>query len=380
MNICLLTPTFLPKLGGVEIIVSSLADQYIRAGHRVIVVTQWPRKGRGLAQDHTLAYPVVRYRRPISFVWSFGLRGITKALDRAYKELAFDVIHCHLAFPAGPVALAYAKSRNIPVVITTHGSDIRLDSRYRQRKSLWEKISRSLREADAVTAISDEMKSLLQQVIGESSKEIPLIPNAVDVEEFNNPVRFDSTWPIHPDKPFVLYLGGLTHKKGVNFLMEAISSLSKAGKWSAKLIVAGDGSDRRELEELTRANGLSQTVQFIGKVEGALKKYLLQNCRYVVMPSLTEGFPLVALEAFSCGKPLVASSVGRLTELLSENQNLGLLSVPGDSSLLADAIMKMESQLQNYKPEPIRNFARQFDWAKVSQAYLDLYRRVINAK
>jgi glycosyltransferase involved in cell wall biosynthesis len=376
MNICLLTPTFLPKLGGVEIIVSSLADQYLRAGHRVIVVTQWPRKGRGLAQDNTLAYPVVRYRRPISFFWSFGLRGIAKALDRAYRKLPFDVIHCHLAFPAGPVALAYAKPRNIPVVITTHGSDIRPDCRYRQRKSLWDKISRSLRDADAVTAISQEMKTLLDQIVGTTGKKIPLIPNAVDLAELNLPMQYDPAWPIDRNEPFILYLGGLTHKKGVNVLLQSIKLLTDTEKFSTRLFIAGDGADRPALEDFTRIGHLDKQVQFLGKVSGALKNYLLQNCRYVVMPSLTEGFGLVALEAFSCGKPLVASSVGGLKELMGENKNLGLLVPPEEPQSLARAIKEMESRYASYPPETIRQFARQFDWPNVSKMYLDLYQAV----
>jgi glycosyltransferase involved in cell wall biosynthesis len=244
MNICLLTPTFLPKLGGVEVIVSSLARQFVQSGHRVVVVTQWPRKGRGTPQDHTLPYPVVRYRRPISFFWSIGFRGIHKALDQAYKILPFDVIHCHLAYPTGPVSLDYGRLHHIPVVITTHGSDIRLDSRYRQRESIWRRICRALQNADAVTAISQEMKSLLDPIVSEVGKPIPIIPNAVDMTELSCPVSFDPSWPVKDKESFILYLGGLTHKKGVDVLLQALSHLSKQNAFAGTLVVAGDGADR----------------------------------------------------------------------------------------------------------------------------------------
>jgi glycosyltransferase involved in cell wall biosynthesis len=376
MNICLLTPTFLPKLGGVEIIVSSLARQYVRAGHRVVVVTQWPRKGRGTPQDEVLEYPVVRYPRPFSFFWSFGFRGIRKALDRAHERLPFDILHCHLAYPAGPVALSFARTCGLPVVITTHGSDIRPDSRYRQRRSIWKTICKSLQNADALTAISLDMKNLLTDIVGQNQKEIRVIPNAVDIEEMNLPVRFDPTWPIDPKVPFFLYLGGLSHKKGVDVLLEAIRLLKEKGQGTGKLIIAGDGADRADLEGFSRRHHLEDRVQFVGKVTGPLKYFLFQNCRFVIMPSLTEGFGLVAIEAFCCGKPLIASTVGGLKELMGNDKTLGLPIPPEDPGALAQAIKEMEARLGNFQPQAIREFVRKFDWPNVAQSYLDLYRTV----
>jgi len=376
MNICLLTPTFLPKLGGVEIIVSSLAHQYVQAGHRVVVVTQWPRPGRGTVQDHDLPYPVVRYRRPFSFLWSFGLRVIRRALDQAHQLLPYDVIHCHLAYPTGPVAMAYGKNRNIPVVITTHGSDIRTDSRYRQRGMIWRKICQTLRGANAVTAISQEMKSLLEPLVGANGRGIPLIPNAVDISDLNRPAPHDPAWPVRPDEQFILYLGGLTHKKGVDVLLKAVKTLADKKELPFTLIVAGDGADREKLQTLTATFQLNGHVRFVGKVAGPFKNYLLQRCRFVVMPSITEGFGLVAIEAFGCGKPLVASSVGGLKELMGSNEHLGLLVPPGQPELLAQAIRTMVTQVERFNPDRIRDFARKYDWPHVAQTYVDLYRQL----
>jgi len=373
MNICLLTPTFLPKLGGVEIIVSSLARQYVQAGHRVVVVTQWPRKGRGTPEDHLFPYSVVRYKRPFSFVLPFGLSSIKRSLDQAYKILPFDVIHCHLAYPTGPVAIDYAKKRAIPAVITTHGSDIRNDSRYRERKFIWRKISDALKNAHAVTAISQEMKSLLDPILGKNAKPVPIIPNAVDLADLCKPVDHDPAWPIGKSDSFILYLGGLTHKKGVDHLIHALKILKDQNAPCPQLIVAGDGADRQKLNDLVTTCNLNDKIRFIGKVTGTFKNYLLQNCRYVVMPSLTEGFGLVAIEAFSCGKPLLASAVGGLQELMGSHEELGQLIPPGNPQALAQAIQTMESQYARYDSTQIQSFARQFDWPNIAQAYINLY-------
>jgi glycosyltransferase involved in cell wall biosynthesis len=378
MNICLLTPTFLPKIGGVELVVSSLARWYAEAGHQVIVVTQWPRKGKGIPEDHRLEYPVVRYQRPLLFHWPIGLLGITKAISKAHKQIQFDVIHCHMAYPTGPVAVSYGKKHNIPVVITTHGSDIRIDSRYRQRSLVWQSLCQSLRQADAITAISQDMMVLLKEIVGDSSAAIYHIPNAVDQNDLADPVEYDPAWPMNNDRPFILYLGGLTHKKGTSILLQAIKKLRETKK-PIRLVIAGDGADRESLTRFVQNHQLTDCVEFVGRVMGKLKAFLLQNCRYVVMPSLTEGFGLVALEAFTCGKALVASDVGGLGEMLGEHKELGLLVPPGDVDALAKGLMMMESHLEDYQPKYIRSFAERYNQTAITQTYLDLYSSLVTA-
>jgi glycosyltransferase involved in cell wall biosynthesis len=82
---------------------------------------------------------------------------------------------------------------------------------------------------------------------------------------------------------------------------------------------------------------------------------------------------LVAIEAFSCGKPLVASAIGGLQELMGSNEELGLLVPPGEPQMLAKAMQTMESQYVKYRSDRIQKFASQFDWPNIAQAYIDLY-------
>jgi len=375
MKICFLTPTFLPKLGGVEIVVSSLANQFHVMGHCPCVVTQWPRRGKGTVEDRRLDYPVVRYPRPWSFTLALGMRSIHKALEHAYRQQQFDLIHCHLVYPVGFMAVRFAKPRNIPVIITAHGSDIRTTSRYRRRNLIWRRIVRCLKEAQLVTAISDDMQQVLSQIIGKGP--VPLIPNGVDVEALTQPVEYQSSWPIQPNGEYVLYLGGLTAKKGVDVLLKAMGLIRQRRlPANLKLIVAGEGSQRPVLQQYASDHDLASAVQFVGPVAGDFKRFLLQHCQYVVMPSRTEAMPLVALEAFAAGKPILASNVGGLAKLIRDGVT-GRLIAPENPSALADAMTDFTAADREPMRANAQSEAAKYSWSTIAEKYLAAYESVL---
>jgi len=377
MRICLLSPTFLPKLGGVETVVSSLAEQYVRLGHEVVVVTQHLRHGRCV---DNYAYPVIRYRRPWSFRFSWGLASIRRALAEAWQGPGFDAIHCHLAYPAGPVAVQFGRRVNCPVIITSHGSDIREDSRYRRRGRVWRRLVWGLRQADALTAISGAMQRLLGRIV--PGKAVVRIPNGVDVEGLNQPGRFpedgDRLQRLR-DRPFALAMGGLTAKKGFDVLLEGLGGVGD-GLGEFSLAIAGDGRQRPVLEQLVQRHGLSGRVHLVGWVRDQRKRWLLQNCRFVVLPSRTESFSLVALEAYACGKAVLASRVGGLAELV-EDQVTGRLVEPEDPAALGEAMVWLCRQ-QRWKQlgDNARRVAQRYDWSQVAGRYLQLYEQLCVAR
>jgi len=377
MNICLLTPTFLPKLGGVETVVSSLATEYLRKDHQVIVVTQQLRRKRTEKVNDNFKYPVIRYRRPWSFRINPGLASIRQALLCAHRQLKFDVIHCHMAFPVGPVALQLSAKLNCPVVITTHGSDIRPDSRYRRKTMIWRQILRSLRNADRLTAICETMETLLQQLA--PGRPILRIPNGVDVKDLNRPPQPDADSDNRQelqDNPFALALGGLTTKKGFDLLIESFNNC-RDQLGDLHLALAGDGPQRANLQMMIQRFALQDRLHMVGRVYGSQKRWLLQNCRFVVMPSRTEAFPLVALEALACGKPLLASRVGALGDLIEDNVT-GLLIEPQNVGELATALIRLaEKSLQEKLAANTRKIAVQYDWSDIADRYVQVYRQLV---
>ncbi len=382
MNICLLSPTFLPKIGGAEIVVASLAKHLTSRGHNVIVITQQPRRGKGIAQDDILPYRVIRYRRPWSFTISLGMHDIYKSLKRGNDEFGFDIIHCHIVYPVGYVAMKFAKKHNIPVIITAHGSDIRPTSRYRKKRAIWRRIVNSLNEANYVTAISSHMQGILEEITNNPNK--TLIPNGVDVEHLSQPIEYQGDWPIDEDIEFVLYIGGLKRIKGLDVLLQAIAMLKEEchrdrSLSNVKFVIAGKGPMKEELIRDVREKGLDGIVYFVGEVTGDFKRYLLQRARFVVLPSRSEAMPLVPLESFAVGKPVLATAVGGLVDIIEEGKT-GKLIKPEDPRALCDAMIELLSS-DNAKMAEMghnaRERAKNYDWANITKLYEQLYMQII---
>ncbi len=373
MNICLLSPTFLPKIGGAEIVVASLAEHLTQAGHNVAVVTQWPRRGKGVANDSAFAYPVIRYKRPWSFTLSLGMHSIWKALAEAHKKYRFDIIHCHLVYPVGYVGVKFGRKDNIPVIITAHGSDIRPTSRYRRKRIIWQRITNSLKNADHLTAISSQMKEILHSIA--DSKKVTCIPNGIDIEKLTKPVEYQPDWPIDAGQNFILYIGSLKHIKGIDILLQAVNVIYRQGGGEMKLIVAGKGQMRDELEQFVIDNDMQDMVVWVGEVTGRFKRYLLQNARFVVIPSRSESFSLVALEALSCGRPIIASAVGGLVDTIEDGKT-GKLVPPENSQALADAIVEMWNSDCSEIQENAKNKAKLYDWRNITSQYIELYEKL----
>ncbi len=137
-------------------------------------------------------------------------------------------------------------------------------------------------------------------------------------------------------RDFVLYLGRLERiQKGLDTLLEAWKIV--CSKKKIPLVIAGDGRDRQYLEKLAGSYGIQEQIKFVGKAGNALKRELLRSCRFLVMPSRSETFGIVALEAMAAQKPVVAFNIEHLNEVLS--QDWGILINPFDVQKYADSIL-----------------------------------------
>ena len=112
MNICLLTPSFLPSVGGMEVVVDKLARNFVARGHECVVIAKSPRPGEGPVPE--LPYPVVHHARTRSAVWFLG--PMRRAVLAEHARRGFDVIHAHMAYPTGYVAWQAGRRAGVPVV------------------------------------------------------------------------------------------------------------------------------------------------------------------------------------------------------------------------------------------------------------------------
>ncbi len=173
----------------------------------------------------------------------------------------------------------------------------------------------------------------------------------------------------------LLYLGRLVPEKGVGLLCQTIKEIGKDGS-RVVLDIAGWGHFEEQLRSLY---GNCQGIHFHGAVFGESKDQLLRECDFLVLPSLVpESFGVVIPEAFAFGKPVLASRIGGIPELVREGET-GFLVTPGDSRELAEAILSLADRPRRleFMSEACRETALQYSSDTILQKYLDFYHESI---
>ena len=373
MRICLYTETALPMLGGQELTVDALARQFKARGHDVVVLAPTPRSPLR-ADDGALPYRVVRHPRFIST--RYGVAWYRWFLHRLHRRFAFDVLHCHSVYPTGYLGVLSRERLNAPVVITSHGGDVDEGSRLLRKPGLPGRHAFAVKEADALVAISGFVRDGYRRLHpGATPRDIP---NGVDVTAYaqstTRPINFAAD--IAP-REYFLFLGRLSRRKGVDVLLDALATLSEAER--PRVLLAGGGEERAELEQRSVALALGDRVRFLGQVTGPAKIWLLQNAIATVLPSRDwEAFPLVVLESFAAGTPVIVTRIPGLRDLVEPGRT-GWLAEPESPRALGLALHDIAADVPGAKRmgETARDHTKAHDWTLVAARYLALYDEVI---
>lgn len=360
-------------LGGQEVVVDALARQFVALGHEAFVLAPPPRSPHRAA-DAALPYPVIRQFRFLST--RRFLDGYAWYLGKLCRKYRFDVLHCHSVYPTGYVAARAAALDHLPVVITSHSGDISPESRLLGKPGLPDRFTQALRRADSLVAISELTQRRYRELCPRCAK-IIRIPNGVDAQGLARPVARPMSLDaaIRPNE-YVLFLGRLVHRKGADLLLKAFAAARRAG---GCLVVAGDGPEARPLRSLASSLGIDACTHFLGPVGGSLKTWLLQNALSTVVPSrISEGFPLVVLESYAAGRPVIAADVPGLSPLIVPGRT-GLV-VPEDS---VDSLACCLRAAWDY-PETVDGFgvnaralAAKFDWTAVARQHLTVFESLL---
>lgn len=377
MRICIYSETALPMIGGQEIVVDALARRFTAAGHQTVVLAPNPRSPYQQA-DHLLPYPVVRHPRFISTrrlidPYAYWLR-------RVNRTHGFDVLHCHSAYPTGYLGTRIARSLDAAVVITSHGGDIgSFNTKLLQERMLRRHIA-ALSAADALVAISDFTADAYRR-LAPSSSSVVHIRNGVDTTEFTRAApRPDELDPVVAPGRYVLFLGRLTRRKGVDLLVEAFAKM--ADQERPLLVIAGAGEERPALERRVAELKLASVVRFVGVAEGSRKMFLLQNSLVNIVPSREwESFQLVILESFAAGRPAIATRLPGLTSLVRHDETGWLVETESPPALAAAIRTALaDAGLRERLGRQARAEAARFDWKIVTRSYLDLFADVITRR
>jgi 1,4-alpha-glucan branching enzyme len=200
---------------------------------------------------------------------------------------------------------------------------------------------------------------------------IEVVSNGVDAQVY----RPAPDWPA--DDGYVLFVGRLVPQKGVELLLRAFGVILYRCPQS-RLVIVGDGEQELYLKRVARYLGFPHRVTFANWQTGPALVHLYQRAQVVAMPSYYEPFGIVALEAMSCGRPVVATRVGGLAEVIEDGLQ-GYLVPVGDHLTLARRLVYLilNSERRRQMGQAARVRAAEFSWSNVGSRTLTLYESVV---
>ncbi|MCE9611880.1 MAG: glycosyltransferase family 4 protein [Chthoniobacter sp.] len=294
------------------------------------------------------------------------------ATTRWARQQRFDVIHCHWPFPHGLMALPAARLSGAKVVAMCHGAELAMARRRPWIRAL---LRQCLLRSDVLACNSSHTQSEIERLCGRRATVIPY--GATLREPAAAPERLPG------DTATLLFTGRHIQRKGVPFLLRALPAILERRR--VKLLITGDGDRRGEWEVLARELHLGDAVQFLGTVSNDELSRLYRACDVFVLPAIfddrgdTEGLGVVLIEALQNARPVVASAVGGITDVI-QHEKTGLLVPEKDPFALAAAVLRLldEPTLACRLGETGRDeAARLFDWDRITSATEQLYARAL---
>ena len=406
LRIALLTYRGHPHVGGQGVYVHYLSRALAELGHRVTVFAgqPYPELADGVELVEVPSLDLYRpddpFRRPAPSELRAGVNALeyglmccgafpepltfslrAAAAIRARRD-DFDVVHDNQCLGYGLLAL----DRAVPVLATVHhpitvDRDLALANapgrRERARLRRWYGFTRMqgrvARRLPRLLTVSEASRRDVVQAFGVPGHRVGIVHNGVDAELFR-------PLPDVPEVPgrIVALASADLPMKGIVHLVEALAKVRT--ERDAELVLAGKGADSRGIRAAARRYGVEDAISFAGTVDNLELVELYAQAQVAVVPSLYEGFSFPAVQAMSCGVPLVTTTGGALPEVAGPTEDTALLVPPGDAGGLAGAIGRLLDDAALRERVGRRGRARvleRFTWRSAAEATAAEYLRVI---
>ncbi len=311
MKIAIVVPMFPPKyIGGTEIAAYSIAKNLSKR-HEVHVITRkQPEKLESGFKTHFVrCFPAPTFLRTISTSVGFFLK---------IAKIRPDVIYAETLYSGALGGVLAKKLLGIPVISRPVG-EIYVASRFEKMTVL----KFVIRNSSMVLAMTKHME---KEVLKYGKVKTAVMPDGVDYEYFRNYPKQKKI------KNSVLFVGRLIKLKGVYDLLKAFEQVKKSVP-DAVLFIAGYGEEEGGMKKMIRERGINDVI-FLGKINKKGVARYMKSCEVLVLPSYSEGFPLVLVEAMACGMPIVTTNARGLPEIIKNGLN-GLIVNVGNYDDLA---------------------------------------------
>lgn len=378
MRICMISYDFLPNPGGIAAHVFGLSKALACDGHDVIVFT-WEAGRLGIRKKRIENLNTFRIAIGPTFVSSFWFPTMVSFASYIQQYLCrgWDVVHWHTADWLDTKAACLCKAK--VKIFTNHSSTFVKAARSGDERRLFSYVA-AMNLADAVIAPSRELETLTEQV-GIPHGKLNYIPNGVDPHYFQ-PVVADRYPPPIASLPatssVVLAVRRMEEKNGLEYLVKAWPKILCACP-NAVLLLVGDGSLRKIIQNLAHSLGIASSIRFLGTLSPPDVAKFLKIADLVVLPSLIEATSISGLEAMSSGKALVGTDVGGIPEIIEHGRN-GLLVPPANSDELASAVIKLlkDKGLRDMMGRNGRaRVEREFSWHRIAERTVQVYQEAL---
>jgi len=371
MKILFWNDGFLPRIGGIETLTLELMNRFQQAGHHNLLVTSQDVGDAWQQRDNYAGHTVVRFPYHLALQKRNPemINYIRDNLLNVLHDFKPDVIQLNAAYaPCCIFFLLIKPYIKVPVHLTIHGL-------YLQNKAAALLTLRQvIRQVNSVSCVSQAIANELNDLLPMNN----IVPRIMHPTLSLPPIL---PTPIEHTNPILLCVGRLVKEKGFDTALHAFAQLRKNFP-KIRLVIAGDGAVKDDLQNLAKDLNISDAVEFLGFI-APLDIPKLMNCAtMLLMPSTYEPFGLTALQAAQLGRPVVASRVGGLTEIIQADKT-GILVEPNNANSLAAAVRYL---LQS--PEIMATMGRQardhvmekFSTEKMVASYLDHYTHLTHSK
>lgn len=271
-----------------------------------------------------------------------------------------DLIHAVLESYAGLSLFFYqVLNKKPPTLLTLQSGWVKMP------KFLFKKIHQA---PDKIQAISNALAKRAQEF---GAKNVEVVPNGIDLNLFSQDLK------IKKEKFRIVCVSHLKKVKGLRYLIESLPEvLAKFPQ--AKLILIGEGPERKNLEFQIARLGLQDRVELKGKLINQAIPEELQKAEVFVLPSLSEGLGISILEAQACGVPVIASKVGGILDII-EDRKTGILIEPKNLGQVTQAIIKIFSQPEFAQKltQNAKDGLEKYDWQNIAQKINRIYQNLI---
>ncbi len=385
MNILFVTPFFPPQTGGVATYLEDIRRSLSDRGHHVVVlrsgdsdkITPCPHNNSGLVYQF--------YMRPAWFP-ATPMKGLAATsyfffptlwrLARFLVDHKIEIVCLEYPLPNVFYFRLLRFWKRFKLLVGIHGDDVL--SLHLLRESEQQIVRRCIRRNDWLLAHSASLLSQTEKIVGGLTANRSYLPYGVNTEGLRKAARDGNSHRALPVGPYVLTVAKLHERKGVDILLQAVHKI-KSKVDGCRFVIAGDGPEEPRLRKMAKDLEIDDMVMFLGEVQGEDIPRLVSQCEFFLLPSRSEPFGIVLLEAMTFEKAIVATNVGGIPEFVTTGHN-GVLVPSCDVDALASEIEHMlaDKELRSRLGAcGLRLVLQQYDYRNLVVRYEQLFETVL---